>query len=187
MGGCRVSEEHCRHRSRPGQAQGVRRFFQICPRRARTRANPKSREGRLRSNRSVGVVGDLQTADHDRFNSAYVVKLATGHAGRSTAGGVSEAAADAGPTTAGDVVAAAADAGPTTAGDVVAAAADAGAGTAGDVVAAAADAGAGTAGDVAAAAADAGAFSADYVSLPYDKAAESGLEKTIESPDNQVV
>ena len=43
-------------------------FFRICPRPRATRTDPKSREGRLRRDRVVFVVGEALTADHERVN-----------------------------------------------------------------------------------------------------------------------
>ena len=67
------------------------------------RAVPKSREGRLRRDRVVVVVGDVLTADHDRRESTCGVAGAAEDAGVVIAGGVLNPAADAGVVVTGGV------------------------------------------------------------------------------------
>jgi hypothetical protein len=121
----------------------------------RTRANPKSREGRLRRDRVVLVVGDVLAADHDRISSGGGVAGPAADAGaeaalkgNKAASGVATPAADAGPVIEGGIAFAAADTGVIAAGSVAL--------TAADACAEAAKAGAPAASGVAVAAADAG-------------------------------
>jgi hypothetical protein len=169
---------------------GARRFFHICPRRLCTRANPKSREGRLRSDRVCSTVGDAVTAENDRRVSAGDVILTakddSPDAG-GAAGGVVKPAADDGIRAAGGVILTAGDAGLAAAGYVDRTAADAGKFAAGGVLHSAADAGEDAAGNVAHTAADSDRLITDRIRLTCNKAAKSSLCKIMVAPDHQVV
>src|SRR6266481_6543408 len=73
------------------------------------RANPKSREGRLRRDRVAVIVGDVLTADDHRTLPACRVEQAAGDASGAAAGNVPDAAAHAGVLAAGGVDSAAGD------------------------------------------------------------------------------